>query len=100
MPLYEFKCETCLKIEEHLLRFTDVSPETCLSCEGRLTKQVSQSSFVLKGSGWYETDFKTKSKDKNNKHHTSAPQKGGKDAVDSKKSSSEVKSSPSVSSPK
>lgn len=62
MPIYELKCQSCHQIEEHLLKFSDPKPTTCQSCGGNLTQLISQTSFALKGSGWYVTDYKSGSK--------------------------------------
>ena len=61
MPLYEFKCEKCLQIEEHLMKISDPAPEKCAACGAKLHKIMSRTSFTLKGTGWYETDYKTSS---------------------------------------
>lgn len=59
MPIYEFKCEKCGKIVEKLQRMSDPYPAACEFChEGPMKKLISSSGFVLKGSGWYVTDFK------------------------------------------
>jgi putative FmdB family regulatory protein len=60
MPIYEFQCtnSACKNIEEHLLRHSDPLPNACEKCESPLEKLVSQTSFALKGSGWYVTDYK------------------------------------------
>ncbi len=63
MPLYEFECQDCRQISEKLMKISDPAPDTCVYCgKGPLVKIVSRSNFVLKGQGWYETDFKTKPK--------------------------------------
>jgi putative FmdB family regulatory protein len=61
MPLYEFKCEKCSQIEEHLMKISDPAPNNCEACGGKLNKIMSQTSFTLKGTGWYATDYKTPS---------------------------------------
>lgn len=61
MPLYEFQCQSCQSIEELLMKISDPQPAVCPKCgRGPLVKMMSKTSFVLKGSGWYATDFKTK----------------------------------------
>ena len=63
MPIYEYLCEACKNQIEVMQKFTDPAPETCASCgNGPMVKQMSLSSFALKGTGWYETDFKGKPK--------------------------------------
>ena len=61
MPLYEYQCEQCGKIEEAIQKFSDAPLTTCSHCSGRLNKLISQSSFHLKGTGWYVTDYSKKS---------------------------------------
>ncbi|MFZ9521583.1 MAG: FmdB family zinc ribbon protein [Silvanigrellaceae bacterium] len=60
MPIYEFKCtnNACNNVEEHLLRHSDPLPTNCEKCASPIEKLVSQTSFALKGSGWYVTDYK------------------------------------------
>jgi len=60
MPIYEFECKNCGKIMELTMKMSDVNPEVCENCgKGPLQKLIGRSTaFVLKGSGWYETDFK------------------------------------------
>ena len=62
MPIYEYECNQCGKIEEALQKFSDKPLTRCRRCKGKLTRLVSQSTFHLKGSGWYATDYANKSK--------------------------------------
>jgi putative FmdB family regulatory protein len=62
MPIYEYECTQCGQIEEALQKFSDKPLKKCRHCAGKLAKLVSQSSFHLKGSGWYVTDYADKSK--------------------------------------
>ncbi len=57
MPVYEFLCTKCGRIEVAFLKISDPPLETCSHCSGHLKKLISQSSFQLKGSGWYVTDY-------------------------------------------
>jgi len=61
MPLYEYQCTECGKIEEAIQKFSDAPLTTCKHCSGTLNKLISQSSFHLKGTGWYVTDYSKKS---------------------------------------
>jgi len=63
MPIYEYECTKCGKIEEALQKFSDKPLTKCRHCSGKLNKLVSQSTFHLKGSGWYVTDYAAKSRD-------------------------------------
>ena len=60
MPLYEYQCARCGKIEEAIQKFSDAPLTTCSHCSGPLSKLISQSSFHLKGTGWYVTDYSKK----------------------------------------
>jgi putative FmdB family regulatory protein len=57
MPVYEYQCEACGQLEEAFQKISEPPLETCSSCNGHLKKLISQSSFHLKGSGWYVTDY-------------------------------------------
>lgn len=63
MPLYEYQCTNCGESCELLQKVNEEPAVTCPNCgKDQLKKQVSASSFQLKGSGWYVTDFKNKDK--------------------------------------
>ena len=57
MPIYEYQCGNCGKTEEAFQKFSDKPLTTCKHCKGKLKKLISHSSFHLKGSGWYVTDY-------------------------------------------
>lgn len=57
MPLYEYRCATCSHEFELLVRRAD-TPIVCPTCgSGAATKKVSLSSFQLKGTGWYASEY-------------------------------------------
>ena len=63
MPIYEYQCQECGHDFEALQKISDDPLVDCPSCQKPgLKKKVSAAAFRLKGSGWYETDFKTGSK--------------------------------------
>lgn len=63
MPIYEYKCESCGNCIEVLQKISDARLTDCEACgKPTLQKQVSAAAFKLKGSGWYETDFKNSGK--------------------------------------
>jgi len=64
MPLYEYRCKACSKEIEVMQKFSDPRLETCESCGGELKKLVSNTSFILKGTGWYVTDYGRKDQKK------------------------------------
>ena len=60
MPIYEYKCSHCGHQLEAIQKISDDPLLLCPNCDKNgLKKQVTAPSFRLKGSGWYETDFKT-----------------------------------------
>ena len=61
MPIYEYECTRCGKIEEVLQHFSDKPLTRCPGCAGKLQKLISQTTFHLKGTGWYATDYANKS---------------------------------------
>jgi putative FmdB family regulatory protein len=61
MPIYEYECSKCGRVDEALQKFSDKPLTRCKHCSGKLQKLISHSSFHLKGSGWYITDYAGKS---------------------------------------
>jgi len=61
MPIYEYECSKCGRIDEMIQKFSDKPLTKCRHCSGKLHKLISQSSFHLKGTGWYITDYASKS---------------------------------------
>ncbi|MCE5312894.1 MAG: zinc ribbon domain-containing protein [Nitrospiraceae bacterium] len=62
MPIYEYSCEACGAHHEITQKITDEPLSVCPSCKGTLKKMISSTSFVLKGTGWYATDYASKDK--------------------------------------
>ena len=62
MPIYEYECTICGRQTEVWQKFSDAPLEKCEACRGKMKKLVSQSSFHLKGTGWYVTDYASKSR--------------------------------------
>jgi putative FmdB family regulatory protein len=66
MPIYEYRCEACEHELEVMQKMADPPLTDCPTCgAATLKKKISPVGFRLKGSGWYETDFKTGNKKKN-----------------------------------
>jgi putative FmdB family regulatory protein len=57
MPLYEYQCTKCSKVHEIIQKFSDAPLAACPECGGDVKKLISNTSFVLKGTGWYVTDY-------------------------------------------
>ncbi len=88
MPIYEYKCRKCGKEFELFQGITDPALKSCKFCKGPVNKLISMSSFHLKGSGWYVTDYSGKKpptakeakKDDTGKSEVTAPAKTGADS--------------------
>jgi putative FmdB family regulatory protein len=67
MPFYEYECSACKFYVETLQKMSDPPLKKCPSCKKPALKRLmSAPVFRLKGSGWYETDFKSEKEDKRN----------------------------------
>ncbi len=60
MPIYEYCCENCGKEFEMLLLGSDSEMKTCKFCQGPVKRKMSLTTFHLKGTGWYVTDYNGK----------------------------------------
>lgn len=79
MPIYEYRCEACGHEFEKLVRPTQDEPSTCVECdEAAIERLVSNTTFQLKGSGWYETDYA----DNDSEPETQAPDDDADDDAD------------------
>ncbi len=99
MPIYKYGCEKCGSQVEIIQKISDPPLKRCAKCRGKLVKVVSRTSFQLKGSGWYATDYPAAkiapaAKDKTEKSEDK-PDKPDKGAAD-KKSESVSKTTASV----
>jgi len=56
MPIYEYRCEQC-GVFERSQRITDDPLQRCPTCRRKVRRLISNTSFQLKGSGWYVTDY-------------------------------------------
>jgi putative FmdB family regulatory protein len=56
MPIYEYRCNKCGQFEI-MQKITERALKQCPTCQGKVTKLISNTSFQLKGSGWYLTDY-------------------------------------------
>lgn len=101
MPIYEYECLQCGKNHEVMQKFSDAPLTVCPECGGELKKLISNTSFVLKGSGWYITDYARKSessaKGRSDKKKDAAKPEAASEskaatASDSSKSTSSAKS--------
>ena len=78
MPIYEYQCSKCGTFEV-TQRITEPALKKCPTCGRKIERLLSASSFILKGSGWYQTDYARKG---------SAPSESSSDSSDKGKSDS------------
>lgn len=90
MPIYEYECLKCGKTTEAMQKFSDAPLTACSQCSGELRKLISMSTFHLKGSGWYTTDYA-------GKNQSTSGSKGGEASKVEKAEKTEKKSESSTS---
>ncbi|MBI5640295.1 MAG: zinc ribbon domain-containing protein [Nitrospirae bacterium] len=86
MPIYEYGCQKCKKHHEVMQRITESPLTKCPDCGGKMKKKISNTSFVLKGTGWYATDYASDKKKTN-----VSPTKADKTAESKPEKKEEVK---------
>jgi putative FmdB family regulatory protein len=59
MPIYEYKCNKC-GVFEAMQGIKEAPLKKCPTCKSKVERQMSRGSFILKGSGWYATDYAKK----------------------------------------
>lgn len=74
MPIYEYQCTKCGEIFEAFQKISDDPLSECRFCRSKVEKLISHSSFQLKGSGWYLTDYAHRS---SSGPATETPKEGG-----------------------
>ncbi len=100
MPIYEYRCQKCGTFET-TQKITEKPLSKCPTCKGKVKKLISNTSFQLKGTGWYVTDYARKGQsngDGNGSKSSSAESKSESkgDSKSESSSSKSEKSSPSA----
>ena len=106
MPIYEYKCNKC-GVFEAMQGIKEAPLKKCPTCKSKVERQMSRGSFILKGSGWYATDYAKKSTPTTDTDSTSSTEKpatngttasssdsASKPATDSKPATESKSSSP------
>lgn len=57
MPTYEYQCDKCGRTFEVRQRISAPPLKTCETCGGAVRRLISSTTFILKGEGWYVTDY-------------------------------------------
>ena len=97
MPIYEYQCTKCGEVFEAFQKITDEPLTQCKFCHASVEKLISQSSFRLKGSGWYLTDYTNRSSNgsTNNSKTTEGSEKATETKVSTEKKGTTDRSSES-----
>ena len=82
MPIYSYKCNACGHQSDVLQKMSDAPLTKCPACgKDSYSKQLTAAGFVLKGGGWYVTDFKDqKGKGQDKKQNAQGEKKSGDDS--------------------
>ena len=71
MPTYEYECDACHRVFEVRQRITEAPLTTCDACGGPVRRLLSPAPFILKGEGWYVTDYPSEARKKAMKSESS-----------------------------
>ena len=97
MPIYEYQCHKC-GIIEVTQRITQKALTKCPTCKSKIKKLISNTSFQLKGTGWYITDYarkgQTNGESKSDDGSKSSSSESKSDSSSKSAASSESKSEP------
>lgn len=88
MPIYEYQCDGCNAVFEVFQKVSDPAPEAHSCGSSKVHRILSNTSFVLKGTGWYATDYADKSKKTDDKAHKGGKKSDGQQASKSAESAS------------
>lgn len=115
MPTYEYRCDRCERTFEVRQRISDEPLTACDGCGGPIRRLLSAAPFILKGGGWYVTDYPSEGRKKGMEAEkkssgeaapSSAPATTGADAAastgassKSEKTSDATSSAPAVAKP-
>ena len=82
MPIYSYKCNACGHQSDVLQKMSDAPLTICPACgKDSYSKQLTAAGFVLKGGGWYVTDFKDqKGKGQEKEQNAQVEKKSGDDS--------------------
>ncbi|PYN99531.1 MAG: FmdB family transcriptional regulator [Candidatus Rokuibacteriota bacterium] len=64
MPTYEYQCDACQRTFEVRQRITEEPLTRCEACGGTVRRLLSSAPFILKGEGWYVTDYPSEARKK------------------------------------
>jgi putative FmdB family regulatory protein len=84
VPTYEYQCDKCGRTFEVRQRISEPPLESCEACGGKVHRLISSAPFILKGAGWYVTDYPSEARKKALESEKSAAGGDGKKGDDKK----------------
>ena len=99
MPTYEYECPKCPRTFEVRQRISEPALTTCDRCGGPVHRLIAPAPFILKGEGWYVTDYPSEARKKAKEAEKSSNGADSKDTKPADKSSSTTTPSAPASSP-
>ncbi|HET9488253.1 MAG TPA: FmdB family zinc ribbon protein [Methylomirabilota bacterium] len=87
VPTYEYQCQQCRRTFEVRQRITAEPLQRCEVCGGPLHRLLSPAPFILKGEGWYVTDYPSQARKKALEAEKSGTKTDSKDTASAEKSS-------------
>jgi len=90
VPTYEYECDKCREVFEIRQRISEPALTVHDDCGGAVRRLLSPAPFILKGDGWYVTDYPSDSRKK-----AVAAEKGSSDKSSDSKSETKTESKPS-----
>ena len=100
MPTYEYECPKCPRVFEVRQRITEPALETCDRCGGPIHRLLSPAPFILKGGGWYVTDYPSEARKKGASSESGSKESTSKESTskESSKDGGSAESKPAASS--
>jgi putative FmdB family regulatory protein len=104
VPTYEYECEKCRRVYEVRQKISAAPLTTCQHCGGPVHRLLAATPFILKGGGWYTSDYPSEARKKamEAEKKAGAPAdstSGGKSADDGKSSTSKSESTSKADAP-
>jgi putative FmdB family regulatory protein len=81
MPTYEYECPKCPRVFEVRQRITEPALVTCDRCGGPIHRLLSATPFILKGGGWYVTDYPSEARKKGTSSESGSKEATTKEAT-------------------
>lgn len=89
MPTYEYECPKCPRVFEVRQRITEPALETCDRCGGPIHRLLSPAPFILKGGGWYVTDYPSEARKKGTSSESGSKESTTKESTTKESTSKE-----------